>query len=388
MVASSYKRPFTMMIKPVGSRCNMQCDYCYYLDKGKYSAHAIQSCMSTEMLESLIRQIIESSVYPSVAFNWHGGEPTLAGLDFFRQAVALEKKYLPRGWRVWNNLQTNGLALSQEWCHFLKANHFDVGISIDGDELTHDSHRHDRSGKGTWKRVGLSIQRLKQAGIQPDLLCTVNRESLKAPLRIYRSLREWNTGWIQFIPILVKEGDHYSPLSISSEGYGRFLCDIFDEWITHDLGKTEIQLFAETMRVFTGGTASVCWMQPRCGQVLIAEEDGSVYSCDHFVDPAHRLGNFMETPLADLAGSAFQLSFGNQKETALAEECRKCRWLKCCHGGCLKDRLDGRYALCGGMKMFFEHAYPICQRTLLLFKEKLSPEVIMKQLQNELYYND
>ena len=201
------KLPFVVMAKPVGSRCNMRCHYCYYLEKGQYSAHEKQSRMSFKLLEKLIRQTIEASAGPVVSFTWHGGEPTLAGLDFYKKAVELEKKDLPRGWQVWNNLQTNGLLLSDEWCRFLRENRFDVGLSIDGSQTVHDQNRRDLGGQGTWDRVRRGVERLQKAGIQPDLLCTVNSASLTDPLGVYRALRDFGTGWMQFFHIVVRFPD-------------------------------------------------------------------------------------------------------------------------------------------------------------------------------------
>ena len=256
-------QPFMVMAKPVGSRCNMRCSYCYYLDKGQFSTHATQTRMGFDLLERLIRQYIEAAPGPVVSFVWHGGEPTLAGLDFYRRAVQLQKKYLPRGWEVWNNLQTNGVLLNDEWCRFLKENRFDVGLSVDGCESVHDRNRRDRGGKGTYQRVRRAAERLKSAGILPDLLCTVNAASTEDPLAVYRGLRELGTGWVQFIPIVVRLPDGgMAPESVTPEGYGRFLNAVFDEWVTHDLGKLDVQLFAETARIWAGGQASLCWMAP------------------------------------------------------------------------------------------------------------------------------
>ena len=216
-------KPFVVMAKPVGSRCNMRCRYCYYLEKGQYSAHEKQSRMSFKLLEKLIRQTIEASPGPVVSFTWHGGEPTLAGLDFYRKAVELERKYLPRGWQVWNNLQTNGLLLNDEWCRFLRDNHFDVGLSIDGSQAIHDANRRDLGGRGTWDRVRRAVERLGKAGIRPDLLCTVSSATLTDPLGVYCALRELDTGWMQFIPIVVRLPDgSFSPESVRGEDYGNF----------------------------------------------------------------------------------------------------------------------------------------------------------------------
>lgn len=389
---NNQKQEFVVMAKPVGSRCNMRCSYCYYLDKGQFSSHASQSRMSFHLLEKLIRQYIEASSGPVVSFTWHGGEPTLAGLDFYKKVVELQKKYLPRGWQAWNNLQTNGLALNDAWCRFLKDNHFDVGLSIDGDAAVHDVIRRDRGGQPTFDRIRRNVQKLQKIGIQPDLLCTVTSLSAKDPLAVYRGLRDLGTGWVQFIPIVVPmpEGG-YSPESVSAEEYGHFLCTVFDEWVQNDLGRLDVQLFAETARVWAGGEASLCWMTPTCGRVLIAEEDGSIYSCDHFVDEEHRIGSLNTGKLEAIANCEQQIAFGLSKRDSLTDQCRRCPWLACCNGGCPKDRFDlstdgqpGQYHLCRGLEMFFSHAYQPMTRVMELSRKGLTPDAIMREMKGVL----
>jgi uncharacterized protein len=372
------------MAKPVGSRCNMRCTYCYYLEKGKYSENKKQTRMSFDLLEKLIRQTIAASPGPVVSFTWHGGEPTLAGLDFYKKALELEKKYLPKGWEAWNNLQTNGLLLNEGWCRFLKENRFDVGLSIDGSREVHDLNRRLPGGAGTFERVSASIRRLREAGVEPDLLCTVNAVSQDRPLEVYRALRDTGCIWAQFIPVVIRSGEGAAPGSVSPEGYGSFLTAVFDEWVRHDLGVLDVQLFAEMARIMAGGQASLCWMSPTCGHVLIAEEDGAVYSCDHFVDPAHRLGTLRDGSLARLAGSGFQQAFGLAKRENLTEECKACPYLRFCNGGCPKDRFGlsaegqpGQYWLCPGLKAFFAHAVPVLERVMAMSAQgKTSPEIM------------
>ena len=376
--------PLAVMAKPVGSRCNMRCAYCYYLDKGKYSENRKQTRMSFDLLEKLIRQTIAASPGPTVSFTWHGGEPTLAGMDFYKKALELEKKYLPRGWEAWNNLQTNGLLLNEGWCRFLKENRFDVGLSIDGSAEVHDFNRRLVNGAGTFGRVSAAIRRLREAGVEPDLLCTVNEVSQGKPLEVYRALRDTGCIWVQFIPVVIRSGEGAAPGSVSPEGYGRFLTEVFDEWVRHDLGVLDVQLFAEMARIMAGGQASLCWMSPICGHVLIAEEDGAVYSCDHFVDPAHRLGTLREGNLARMAEGDFQRAFGLAKRESLTDECRACPYLRFCNGGCPKDRFGlsaegqpGQYWLCTGLKAFFAHALPILERVMAMSAQgKTSPEIM------------
>ena len=380
--------PLAVMAKPVGSRCNMRCAYCYYLEKGKYSENKKQTRMSFALLERLIRQTIAASPGPVVSFTWHGGEPTLAGMDFYKKALELEHKYLPRGWQVWNNLQTNGLLLSESWCRFLKENGFDVGLSIDGPAAVHDENRRLADGTGTFERVRTAIRRLREAGLEPDLLCTVNAVSETQPLGVYRALRETGCGWVQFIPVVIRGGaGGAAERSVSPEGYGRFLTAVFDEWVRHDLGKLDVQLFAETARIMAGGEASLCWMSPVCGHVLIAEEDGAVYSCDHFVDDEHRLGSLRGGSLARMADGDFQRAFGLAKRDSLTGECRACPYLRFCNGGCPKDRFGvsadgqpGQYWLCPGLKAFFAHAEPVLEKVMAMSAAGKKPAEIMASL--------
>ena len=384
------RSPLAVMAKPVGSRCNMRCAYCYYLEKGKYSQSEKQTRMSFDLLERLIRQTIAASPGPVVSFTWHGGEPTLAGMDFYRKALELERRYLPRGWEVWNNLQTNGLLLNDGWCRFLKENRFDVGLSIDGSAEVHDKNRRLANGAGTWERVRASIRRLRHSGVEPDLLCTVNAVSETRPLEVYRALRETGCGWVQFIPVVIRSAaGGAAPGSVSPEGYGRFLTAVFDEWVKHDLGALDVQMFAEMARIMAGGEASLCWMSPVCGHVLIAEEDGSVYSCDHFVDDAHRLGSLREGGLARLADSEFQRAFGQSKRETLTDECRACPYLRFCNGGCPKDRFGvsadgqpGQYWLCAGLKAFFAHAEPVLEQVMAMSARGRKPAEIMAELRS------
>ena len=354
---------YMIMAKPVGSRCNMACGYCYYLGKGQYSTHESQTVMSRPVLEKLIKQLISSS--PEVtSIVWHGGEPTLAGLDFFREVMAIEKRYLPAGHRIWNNLQTNGMLIDEQWRDFLLENRWDVGVSIDGTRAAHDANRRmpgksgcDGSAQSSWERTAHSIRMLRDAGIPVDLLCTVNSDTAGDPEGVYDALKAFDTGWMQFIPIVG------AAKSVTPQQYGDFLCRIFDRWRScGDVGRVHVQLFDETARVWRGMKPTLCWMQETCGQALIAEEDGAVYSCDHYVDPGHRLGYLQEHELNELADSDKQKAFGLYKRQSLCDECRSCRWLSVCGGGCPKDRLPDasgqpRYYLCEGLRMFWEHAH-------------------------------
>jgi len=380
--------PFVVMAKPVGPLCNLRCEYCYYLETEQYYQAPHSFRMSEAVLEEYIKQYIRSNPGPNIQFTWHGGEPTLAGLDFFRLAVELQRKYLPEGWNCWNNLQTNGVLLDDEWCAFLAENKFDVGLSIDGTQWLHDEYRKDHRGNGTYDRALEAVRRLKAHGIRPDLLCTVTSSIAKEPLAVYSALKNLDTGWIQFIPIVRRSKDGLvTPDSVSGEDYGRFLCTIFDKWILNDFGRVGVQIFAETLLILMGGSASVCWMAPTCGRVLIVEHDGSVYSCDHFVTPEHRIGDVSSDDLGALVDLPAQYRFGQDKRDRLPAQCRSCTCLRFCNGACPKDRFittgddeEGLNFLCEGYRMFFTHAEPVLTEVASLVKQGVNHQNIMTKL--------
>ncbi|MDR0314217.1 MAG: anaerobic sulfatase maturase [Treponema sp.] len=379
---------FVVMVKPVGSLCNLQCSYCYYRNTVYAETGTSGPRMTNETLERFIRQYFEASPGPVVSFVWHGGEPALAGLDFYRLAVDLQKRYLPEGWTCWNSLQTNGTLLNDAWCSFLAEAHFDVGLSIDGTQWIHDQYRKDHQDRGTYQLAKDTVKRLQSHGIQPDLLCTVTAETAKEPLAVYRALRALGTGWIQFIPIVRRDNEEKLMLdSVSGVDYGNFLCSVFDEWVLHDLGQLDVQLFAETMRVWSDGSAGLCWMSPTCGRALIVEQDGGVYSCDHFVNVTHRIGDISSSHLGTLADLPVQRRFGEDKQDELCAQCRSCPWLAVCNGGCPKDRFalsedgePGLNHLCAGLKHFFSYIEPAVKIIRSLSAKGLVPDAIMAQL--------
>ena len=377
--------PLVVMAKPVGSACNMRCAYCYYLHAPGSSPEGI---MSHDTLETLIRSYIRSAPGPVVSFTWHGGEPMLAGLDFYREAVKLQKQYLPAGWSCWNSLQTNGILLDDAWCSFLEEAHFDVGVSIDGTASVHDQFRRDAGGNPTFERTLAGIRMLQEHHIQPDLLCTVTSASAASGPAIYRSLRDLGTGWIQFIPIVRRDAHgQVTDDSVSPSAYGEFLRDIFAQWIFRDLDKCEVQLFSEMALVLSGQEANLCWMRETCGEVPVIEKDGSVFACDHFVRPEYRIGSIVTEHLDTLMHSGMQTRFGIEKKDGLTAACRACPWLSLCHGGCPKDRFalspdeeKGQYYLCEGLKSFFAYAVPRLRDAMLLSARGMSRKDIMASL--------
>ena len=376
------------MAKPVGSRCNLACPYCYYRDKGASAGDDDSWRMSDALLEDYVRGAFAANPGPVVSFVWHGGEPTLAGIDFYRRAVAHQERNLPAGWSCWNDLQTNGVLLDDDWCAFLAENRFDVGVSLDGTRTLHDANRRDVAGQPSYDRVVASVRRLQAHGIQPDLLCTVTSDSAREPLPVYRALRDLGTGWIQFIPIVRRTPDGRTTAdSVMGVTYGDFLCGVFDEWSSRDFGRLDVQLFAELQLVLSGGTASVCWMNPTCGRVPVLERDGSVYSCDHFVDATHRIGDVATSTLGELVESSVQTRFGRDKRDLLPSRCLGCNWLALCNGGCPKDRFDrtgeeGREisVLCEGMQRFFRHAMPVLDEIVRLRKSGADTPAIRARL--------
>lgn len=386
--ASSGSEPFAIMAKPVGPSCNLKCDYCYYLETERLYEKPHQFRMSDALLERFIRQYIAAGPGPAVLFTWHGGEPTLAGLDFFRLAVDLQRRYLPEGWTCWNNLQTNGLLLDDDWCSFLADQHFDVGVSLDGTQQLHDEHRKDYSGCGTYERAVSAVRRLQAHGVQPDLLCTVTSAIAEEPVAVYRTLRSLNTGWIQFIPIVRHTADgQVTQDSVTGEQYGHFLSTVFDEWVYNDLGRLEVQLFAEMYLVWSGQPANLCWMAPTCGRVPVLEHDGSLYACDHFVMPDHRIGHVEAPSLGELVGSPAQRRFGLDKQDRLHTRCRGCAWLALCNGGCPKERFavsedgePGLNYLCRGLQQIFARAEQPMKHMIRRRKEGAASEAIMAEL--------
>jgi len=382
MTDAAARSAFSVMIKPVGSACNLRCTYCYYLPTPRLGPPR----MTDATLERLISQYIAASPGPDVSFVWHGGEPTLAGRDFFARAVALQQRYLPAGWSCWNNLQTNGVLLDDDWCAWLADHHFDVGISIDGTAGLHDEYRPDPGGRGSYRAAADAVLRLQAHGLQPDLLCTVTAATAAEPLAVYRNLRDFGTGWLQFIPIVVwEDAERVSSDSVSGEAYGDFLCTVFDDWVLHDLGRLDVQLFAETTRLLAGGQPGLCWMAPTCGRALVVEADGGVYSCDHYVRPEYRVGDLATTDLGELANSGRQAAFGQAKRDTLPGRCQSCPWLALCNGGCPKDRPAGGDEpylnhLCDGLSRFFAHAVPQLTKVIGASRRGDSPDAIMARL--------
>ena len=360
---------FHVMVKPRGPICNLDCEYCYFLSKERLYPDS-DFRMSGALLEEYTRQYIEAQRVPEVTFAWQGGEPTLMGLDFFREAVAYQQKYRKPGMRIINALQTNGTLLDDGWGQFFHDHHFLIGISIDGPPHLHDAYRRDKGGRPTFERVLRGVEVLKRHRVEFNVLTCVNATNAPYPLDVYRFLRdEIGAAFIQFIPIVERdnatgfqEGSAITPRTVTGEQYGRFLIGVFDEWVRRDVGRVFVQIFDMALAAWSGQRPGLCVFEETCGVALAMEHNGDVYSCDHFVEPRYNLGNMNVIPLADLVASDRQRQFGLDKRETLPRMCRECEVRFVCNGGCPKNRLlatpdgePGLNFLCAGYKAFFTH---------------------------------
>ena len=360
------------MLKPAGARCNLACRYCYYLDRKElYPDAANKAQMDFSVLETAIRQYIEAQPTHEVVFVWHGGEPTLLPLGFYRKAMRLEQQYA-QGHLVSNCLQTNGTLLTDDWCRFLHDEEWLVGVSIDGPEPLHDAFRRMRGGGPTFRQVMSGIEKLQRFGVQWNAMSVVNSLNAGQPEAFYSFFKSIGCQYLQFTPI-VERNPHtlqMTPESVSALQWGGFCNGVFDVWWeADDVGQIFVQLFDATLANWVGEVPGVCTLGRQCGHALALEWNGEVYSCDHYVSAAYRLGNIREQHLADLIELPRQRAFGQQKETSLPRQCRECRWLQLCRGECPKNRLltdacgePGLNWLCEGYRMFFEHTAPYMQQ--------------------------
>lgn len=360
---------FHVMAKPTGARCNLRCDYCFFLEKASlYPGSDFR--MSDDVMHAYITQTIAAQRVPFVTLAWQGGEPTLMGLDFFKRARDVENEHLPAGMSVERTIQTNGVLLDDEWAAWLAENDYLVGLSLDGPRELHDAFRHDAAGNSVFDRVVAAARRLQAAGAEFNVLCTINSANAKHPLDVYRFFRdELGARFIQFIPIVEVETPPspgqpgaVSDRSVSPEDYGSFLSAIFDEWVRNDVGEMFVQFFDGVLAAYLRGYSSLCVLRPTCGEGVALEHNGDLYSCDHFVEPAYLLGNIAETDLDTLVRGERQQAFGRAKQEALPEYCRQCEYLFACNGECPKNRIlltpDGEPGLnwlCAGLKQFFGH---------------------------------
>jgi uncharacterized protein len=390
--AVSAKGRFHAMAKPIGSTCNINCTYCYYLHKEQLLDQQRGRRMQPSMLERYIGQYIEAQNGERIVFSWQGGEPTMLGLDFFREIVQLQRKYQPAAQRIENDLQTNATLLTSEWCRFLQQERFLVGVSIDGPRELHDAYRVDRKGEPTFDAVMRGIGLLREDGVRFNTLTVINRHNARRPLDVYRFLRDVvGSTYMQFIPcvepkdfrtvapqhwpieampVLGSPGAHpglpesvVTDWSVDPDDWGYFLSRTFDEWYRKDLGKVLVNLFETAVAQTMGLQAQLCITSEFCGKALAVEHGGAVYSCDHYVYPEYELGNIADEHLGNMAFSARQQTFGFAKRDSLPRYCRECKYLALCWGECPKNRLlrtpDGEAGLnylCSGIRQFHGHA--------------------------------
>lgn len=398
---------FHVLAKPIGPICNLDCTYCFYLEKESLYPQVAKWAMREEVLESFIRQYIEAHDTAVVSFAWQGGEPSLLGVDYFRKLVEIQKKYA-NGKSIQNAFQTNGVLLNENWAALFKENQFLIGVSIDGPEELHNTYRVDKGGQPTFDRVLRGTETLKRNGVEFNTLTTVHAGNADHPLRVYRFLKQHGSGFMQFIPIVERIAHQVAPgglqlispdfsgaarvapWSVEPRQFGRFLCSVFDEWVRNDVGRFFVQLFDVSLETWCGMEASLCVFRKKCGSALAMEHSGDLYSCDHFVYPQNRLGNIMESPMAQLAGSDQQIRFGDAKESTLPKYCRNCDLRFACHGECPKHRFlttpdgePGLNYLCAGYKMFFRHVDPYMRFMAAELAANRAPANVMRWIAAE-----
>ena len=361
-------RPYQIFAKPIGSLCNLSCDYCYYLKKKSLYPDDQSFRMPEDILEEYILRHIEACPDAVIPFAWHGGEPTLLGMDYFQKIVQLQRKHRPPDRQIINGIQTNGTLLDEEWCRFLAAEGFGAGISLDGPQEMHDSHRLTKGGQPTHTQALRGYELLRKHRIPCDVLCVVHAQNVLHPREVYRFFKQIKAASIGFLPLVEPRADldeGVSPSTVPSESFGTFLCTIFDEWTSQDIGQVRIQIFEETAATALGQEHTLCIFKKTCGDVPVIEHNGDFFACDHFVNREHHLGNILETRLVDLIESPAQRAFGQLKRDTLPRYCLECDVLNLCNGGCPKDRIlrapDGEAGLnylCAGYKRFFTHCRP------------------------------
>lgn len=401
-IANPFAKPLYVMLKPAGAHCNLACKYCYYLEKNKLYPTAQRHLMSDEMLEQFTREYIEAQTMNQVLFTWHGGEPLLRSIDFYRKALSLQQKYAG-GRRIDNVIQTNGTLLTDEWCEFFAQNHWLVGISIDGPQPDHDHYRLTAAGKPSWKKVMQGIKLLKKHGVEWNAMAVVNAYNANHPLEFYRFFKENGCQFLQFTPIVERLTRHedgrtlasladkneipLSEASVTPEQWGYFLCAIFDEWVRKDVGKIFVEIFDCTLANWMGISPGICAYSKECGHAGVMEHNGDVYSCDHFVFPEYKLGNIRDHSLIDMLYGEQQQEFSRLKHSSLPRQCKECDMEFACHGECPKNRFmkdkygdSGLNYLCPGYYHYYQHVAPYMDYMKQELMAQRPPSNIMKVL--------
>lgn len=402
-IANPFAKPLYVMLKPAGAHCNLACKYCYYLEKNKLYPTAQRHLMSDEMLEQFTREYIEAQTMNQVLFTWHGGEPLLRSIDFYRKALSLQQKYAG-GRCIDNVIQTNDTLLTDEWCEFFAQNHWLVGISIDGPQPDHDHYRLTAAGKTSWKKVMQGIKLLKKHGVEWNAMAVVNTYNANHPLEFYRFFKENGCQFLQFTPIVERLTRHedgrtlasladkneipLSEASVAPEQWGYFLCAIFDEWVRKDVGKIFVEIFDCTLANWMGISPGICAYSKECGHAGVMEHNGDVYSCDHFVFPEYKLGNIRDHSLIDMLYGEQQQEFSRLKHSSLPRQCKECDMEFACHGECPKNRFmkdkygdSGLNYLCPGYYHYYQHVAPYMDYMKQELMSQRPPSNIMKVVQ-------
>lgn len=395
---SPFSKPLYVLAKPVGASCNLRCKYCYYLEKSHLYRNAPARVMSDELLERFVQEYIQAQTMSQVLFTWHGGEPLMRPLSFYRKAVALQEKYA-FGRQIDNTIQTNGTLLTDEWCEFFKEHNWLVGISIDGPQEFHDEYRRTASDKPSWQKVMRGIRLLRKHGVEWNAMAVVNDFNAGYPLEFYHFFKEMGAKYIQFAPVVERmaahsDGRHLATLvdqecpvadfSVSPAQWGDFLCAIFDEWVRHDVGQTYVEIFDCTLANWVGERPGICVYAKECGHAGVMEFNGDVYSCDHFVFPEYKLGNIRDKTLVEMLYGEQQRQFSCLKHATLPKQCKECEWEFACHGECPKNRfVNDRYGnpglnyLCSGYRHFYEHVAPYMDFMKKEFMNQRPPANVM-----------
>lgn len=401
-IATPFAKPLYVMLKPAGAHCNLACKYCYYLEKNNLYDKSHRHIMSDEMLEQFTREYIEAQTMPQVLFTWHGGEPLMRSIDFYKKALTLQKKYA-RGRRIDNVIQTNGTMLTDEWCEFFAQNNWLVGISIDGPQEYHDHYRLTTTGNPSWQKVMHGIELLKKHHVEWNAMAVVNAYNADHPLEFYHFFKENGCQYLQFTPIVERLTKHQDgrtlasladdkeiPLadfSVTPEQWGNFLCAIFDEWVHNDVGKMFVEIFDCTLANWMGVLPGICAYSKNCGHAGVMEHNGDVYSCDHFVFPKYKLGNIRDHTLIEMLYGDKQHAFSRLKHTSLPRQCKECDMEFACHGECPKNRFEkdkygepGLNYLCKGYYQYYSHVAPYMDFMKRELQAQRPPANIMEAL--------
>ena len=402
---SSFAKPLYVMAKPVGAVCNLAGDYCYYLEKSNLYKDISKRVMSDELLEHFIKEYISSQIMPQVLFTWHGGEPLMRPISFYKKAVELQKWYAG-GRTIDNCIQTNGTLLTDEWCQFFKENNWLVGVSIDGPQEFHDEYRRNRQGSPSFVRVMRGIELLNKHNVEWNAMAVINDYNANYPVEFYNFFKSIDCHYIQFAPIVerifkqddgrhlalpMQEGDKLADFSVTPELWGSFLCELFDEWVKNDVGQYFIQIFDSTLANWVGEQPGVCSMAKTCGHAGVMEFNGDVYSCDHYVFPEYKLGNIYQKTLVEMMYSERQQEFGLMKYKSLPTQCMECEFLFACNGECPKNRFaktttgeSGLNYLCRGYYQFFKHVAPYMDFMKKELLAERAPANIMEAIKKKL----